>query len=95
MEQRSMLFSTEANVRIDDFDIDEIIAVLEKANINRAAGPDHIPEEFNKWLNAEALEVIQRLFNLCWHHEIFPNWFTNCEVVTISKKRTHGTSSEL
>ena len=46
MDQRPLIFDTEAPVRIDDFDIDEIIAVLKKAKLNRAAGPDHIPVEF-------------------------------------------------
>ena len=64
MDQRPLIFDTEANVRIDDFDIDEIIAALKKAKLNRAAGPDHIPVDFYKWLNAEALEVIRR-FSTC------------------------------
>ena len=95
MDQRPLIFDTEANVRIDDFDIDEIIAVLKKAKLNRAAGPDHIPVDFYKWLNAEALEVIRRFFNLCWHHEVFPDWFTHCEVVTIFKKRPNIITGEL
>ena len=86
---KRLLFQTEAPVRIDDFDIDEIIAVLKKAKLNRAAGPDHILVELYKWLNAEALEVIRRFFNLCWQNEVFPDWFTHCEVVTVfSKGRT-------
>ena len=66
--------------------MDELIHVLKKIKNNRSPGPDGIPIEFFKLLNADGLKCTLRLLNKCWNDEVMPDEFELAEVVTLYKK---------
>ena len=66
--------------------MDELVHVLKQFKNNRSPGPDGIPIEFFKLLNAEGLNCTLELLNKCWSEEVMPDEFELAEVVTLYKK---------
>ena len=75
--------------------MDELIHVHKKFKNNRSPGPDGIPIEFFKLLNADELKCTLELLNNCWNEEVMPDEFELAEVVTLYKKRKCRTPRKL
>ena len=57
------LFKVTANINVDNITMDELLNILKKFKNNKSPGPDGIPMEFFKWLNADSLALILDLIN--------------------------------
>ena len=66
--------------------MDELIHVLKKFKNNKSPGPDGIPIEFFKILDARGLNIILDLLNDCWENNVMPDELELAEVVTLYKK---------
>lgn len=63
----ALLHTEKANVEEGSITMEELIAVLKKFKNNKALGPDGVPAEFYKWLNADAQEQLLKILNACWN----------------------------
>ena len=89
------VYAEEAKIKIDEFEIQELIRFLKKAKNSKSPGPDGIPMEFYKWLNGQVLEVILDIVNKIWQEEWFLENMEEANVVTLYKKRKRRRSFKL
>ena len=64
----------------------ELIETVGHFKINKSPGPDGIPVELFKWLNADGLECILEILNECWENNVMPEHMEYANVVTLYKK---------
>ena len=77
---------TENQFDIGPITTEEIVAVLKKLKRRKAPGPDNIPMEILKELNAENLEELRNLMQQWWENEEIPEEELRARVVLIYKK---------
>ena len=61
-----LLFNHMSNIDTGKITMTELIHTVTNFKNNKSPGPDGIPVEFFKWLNAEGLEHILDFLNDCW-----------------------------
>ena len=66
--------------------MDELIETVKLFKNNKSPGPDGIPMEFFKLLDAEGLNCILDILNDCWENNIMPEHMELANVVTLYKK---------
>ena len=90
--REKILFDTVADVRTDEFDIDELREALRRIKNGKTPGTDGIPGEFLKWLNLEeALKEVLILINGIWTLERIPEECEIARVVSILKRKFRAT----
>lgn len=81
-----MIFNETSDIKTRRFDMTELINILKKLKNSKSPGPDGIPVEFFKWLNAENLELLLEILNACWEFETIPSEMELANVITLYKK---------
>ena len=52
-EERDVIFEHTSDIKVGEFDLEELDIVLKKCKKNKSTGPDGLPLEFYKWLTNE------------------------------------------
>ena len=66
--------------------MEELIWAIRKLKRNKAAGPDGVPIDVYKEMNAEQLELVLKLLNQWWNGEEMPPEVTQANVILMFMK---------
>ena len=75
-----------SNINAGRITMDELVDTVKLFKNNKSPGPDGIPVEFFKWLNADGLSCILEILNECWENNVMPEHMELANVVTLYKK---------
>jgi len=70
----------------ESFCLEELQFLLDRLKKGKASGPDEIPVEFFKWLNASNQTRLLTLINYWWNNAVFPRDKLKAFVASIYKK---------
>ena len=81
-----LFFHYMSNINIGEITMKGLIETVKNFKNNKSPGPDGIPMEFFKFLDAEGLDCILDILNDCWENNIMPEHMELANVVTLYKK---------
>jgi len=64
--------------------IEEILKALKRCT-SKSTGPDNIPYSFIQNFNINTLQILLKIYNSIWNHNIFPQSWRNIIVISICK----------
>ena len=67
--------------------------ILKNLKIEKATGPDQIPNRVLKTCHAELASPLCRLFKMCFHYAVFPSQWKNASVVPLHKRNSKADPS--
>ena len=69
-----------------DITLDEVQGHIKRLKKNKATGPDEIPMETFKELNAESLQIVTEMLNIWWKDEAIDQEYLTATACLIYKK---------
>jgi len=69
-----------------DFTVTELSNLIKNLQRNKASGPNELPMEFFKWLDAQDLAKVVELLNYWWNNNYFPANKLEAYITSIYKK---------
>ena len=67
--------------------------ILKNLKIEKATGPDQIPNRVLKTCHTELASPLCRLFKMCFDHAVFPSQWKNASVVPLHKRNSKADPS--